>query len=192
LAIRARLKKASAEKTSEFEDFLKEYMPGVRNEKLTIVSQQDNPDTGEYVVEFSGKDEMDWDEYEDRKGVRFPFSNYTSKWDVDFDRKEGPFMDAAVALNTAFWEREKETVILPSAKGFKIDDTHPIDRKVAGTHIWRQVTIEGNQVSSITNFRHMDPSITAQEARGAEEEIKSISENWAYLVGPRSLKPRKD
>ena len=192
LAIRARLKKASAEKVSDFEDFLKDYMPGVKNEKLTIASQQDNAETGEYVIEFTGKDEMGWDEYEDRKGVRFPFSNYTSKWDVDFDRKDGPFKDARVVLNPAFWEREKETIILPSAKGFKIDDAHPIDRTIAGTHIWRSVVMEGSQVSAITNFRHLDPTITAQEARGAEEEIKNISDNWAYLVGPRSLKAKKD
>ncbi len=103
LAIRARLKKTSAEKVSDFEDFLKSYMPGIENDKLTIVSQQDNAETGEYVVQFAGKDEMGWDEYEDRKGARFPFSNTTSKWEVDFDRKEGPFMDTPVALNPAYW-----------------------------------------------------------------------------------------
>ncbi|MFL6738303.1 MAG: DUF3857 domain-containing protein [Sphingomicrobium sp.] len=192
LAIRARLKKASAEKVSDFEDYVKAYMPGIKDEKLTIVSQQDNADTGEYVVEFTGKDEMGWDEYEDRKGARYPFSNYASNWDVDFDRTDGPFKDARVVLNPAFWEREKETVILPTAKGFKIDDAHPIDRTIAGTHIWRTVVMEGNQVSSITNFRHLDQSIAAQDARAAVEGIKGINANWAYLVGPRSLKPKGD
>lgn len=192
LAIRARLKKASAEKVSDFEDYVKAYMPGIKDEKLTIVSQQDNAETGEYIVEFTGKDEMGWDEYEDRKGARYPFSNYASNWDVDFDRADGPFKDARVVLNPAFWEREKETVILPTAKGFKVDDAHPIDRTIAGTHIWRQVVMEGNQVSSITNFRHLDQSIAAQDARAAVEDIKGINENWAYLVGPRSLKPKGD
>ena len=191
LAIQARLKKASAEEVKEFEDFLKGYMPGIKNDKLTIVSQQDNADTGEYIVEFTGKDEMAWDEYEDRKGVRFPFSNYTSNWDADFDRTEGPFKEARVVLNPAFWEREKETVILPSAKGFKIDDAEPIDRKVAGSHIWRTLSMEGNQVTSVTNFRHLDADISAADARNAEDEIKAINENWAYLIGPRSLKPKE-
>lgn len=191
LAIQARTKKASAEEVSQFEDFLKAYMPGIANEKLNIVSQQDNADTGEYIVEFSGKDDMGWDEYEDRKGVRFPFSNYTSKWEADFDRTEGPFKEARVVLNPAFWEREKETVILPSAKGFKIDDADPIDRTVAGTHIWRTLSMEGNQVTSVTNFRHLEADISAAAARDAKDDIEAINENWAYLIGPRNLKPKR-
>ena len=189
MAILARAKKASAEKTSEFEEFLKNYLPGVEND--AIASQKDDGDTGTYVVEFTGKAEMGWDEYEERKGARFPFSNNASKWDVEFDRKEGPYKDVRVVLNPAYWQQQKETIVLPTTKGFKIDDAEPIDRKVAGTHIWRNVRIEGNQVTSITNFRQFVTDIAADEARAAEEEIVAISNNWAYLVGPRSLKPRE-
>ena len=190
MAILARAKKASAEKSSEFEEFLKNYLPGVENDAFTIASQKDDGASGAYIVEFTGKAEMGWDEYEERKGARFPFSNNASKWDVEFDRKEGPYKDARVVLNPAYWQQQKETVVLPNTKGFKIDDSKPIDRKVAGTHIWRNVSMEGNEVTSVTNFRQLVPDIAADEARAAEDEIEAISNNWAYVVGPRSLKPK--
>lgn len=191
MAIRARAKKASAEKSSEFEEYLKNYLPGVENDKFSIASQKDDAESGAYVVEFTGKADMGWDEYEERKGARFPFSNNASRWDVEFDREEGPFKDARVVLDPAYWQRQKEIVVLPNAKGFSVDDAKPIDRKVAGTHIWRSVSMEGNRVTSITNFRQFASDIAADEARAAEEEIDTISNNWAYVVGPRSLKPKQ-
>jgi transglutaminase-like putative cysteine protease len=188
MAVQARVKKSSTEDASEFETFLKEYIRHVPNDKLTIASQKDDGETGDYVVEFSGKADMGWDEYEDRKGVRFPFSNDASNWNVDFDRAEGPYKESRVVLNPAYWQRETETVVVPSTKGFKIDDSVPLDRTLAGTRIWRSVTQDGDRITSTTNFRHLAKDISAEEALGAEAAIKEVSENWAYLVGPRSLR----
>lgn len=191
MAIQARSKKASTEEVSEFETFLKNYIRGVENDKLTIASQKDDAETGDYVVEFSGKAEMDWDEYQDRKGIRFPFSNDASNWKADFDRAEGPYRESRIVLNPAYWQREIETVVVPTPKGFSIDDSTPIDRTLAGTRIWRNVTMEENRITSTTNFRHLAEDISAQEALSAESEIKEVAENWAYVVGPRSLKTAK-
>ena len=190
-AIQARLKKASSEKPSEFEKFLKDKVPSIDNELLTIVSQKDDPETGEYLVELTGKANMEWDEYQDLKGIRFPFSNRTLVWDADFDRAEGPFKDARVALNPAYWEREIETVILPTTKGFSLDRAQPLDKTVAGSRIWRSVTMEGNRVTSVANFQHVQADISAEEARAAKDELETLSKSWAYIVGPRSLRPRK-
>ena len=187
-AILARVKKSAATKTSEFETFLKNYIPKVDNDDLTITRQFDDPVTGNYIVELSGKADMRWDDYEDRKGIRFPFSNTAISWDADFDRKEGRFKDSKVQLNRAYWQQEIETVILPTAKGFKIDDAAPIDRTLAGTHIWRTVTQDGNRVTATSNFRHIADEITAEEARAAESEAEKLSDNWAYLIGPRGLR----
>lgn len=190
MAIRARVKKASAEQIKEYEDFLKNYVRNIANEKLTIASQKDDPESGDFVVEFTGKEDMGWDEYEERRGIRYPFSNDASNWEADFDRAEGPFKENRVALNPAYWQREIETIVLPSPKGFSIDDSQPIERTLAGTRIWRTVSMDGDRVTSITNFRHLAEDISAEEARSAEGELKQIGENWAYLVGPKSLRPR--
>ena len=191
IAIQARLKKASAEKASEFEKFLKDKVPSIDNDVLNIVSQKDDPETGEYRIEFAGKANMEWDEYQDLKGIRFPFSNRTLDWDADFDRAEGPFKDARVALNQAYWEREIETVILPTTKGFSLDRAEPLDKTVAGSRMWRTVTMDGNRVTSVANFQHVQADISAEEARAAKDELETLSESWAYLVGPRSLRPPK-
>lgn len=193
VAIEARSKKASSEKPGEFEKFLKDTVPRIENDDLNIVSQKDNSETGEYVVEFSGKADMEWKEYQDLKGTRFVFNNKAINWDADFDRAKGPFKDARVVLNPAYWEREIEAVILPAAKGFSLDKADPIDKTVAGSRIQRSVSMEGNRVRSVADFQHVQADITADEARAAEDVLETLSESWAYVVGPRSLKakPRK-
>ena len=192
MAVAARQKKTVAEKEGEFDEDIKNYVKGIPNEKIEIVSRSDDPTTGDYSFEFKGSYEMAWDEYEDRKGLRFPFDNDASKWNAEFERDEGAFKDAPVQLNPAYWQRQTETVILPSTKGFRVDDAKPIDRTIAGSRIWRTISLEGNRVTSVSNFRHIEPTITAEAARGAEDEIQAIGENWAYLVAPRSFKlPKK-
>ena len=191
MAINARSKKASSEKPSDFETFLKDYVPGIDNDDLKLLSQKDDADTGEYVAEFSGKVDMEWDEYEDLKGIRFAFNNKAFDWDPEFDRAEGPFKEAAVTLNQAYWEQDVETVILPTTKGFSLDRAQAVDKIVAGSRMWRTVTMAGDRVTSVSNFQHVAPHIPADEARASADALKALSESWAYLVGPRSLKPRK-
>jgi hypothetical protein len=185
------MKKSSTQKSEDFADFLKNLITGVDSDHVTIGSQKDEEETGAFTVEFSGRSEMGWDEYNNRKGARFPFSNNASSWNPDFGRAEGEFKEARVVLDPSYWQRETETVLLPNIRGFSIDDATPIDRKLAGTHIWRTISMEGNKVTSITNFRQFEQDIAAEEARAAEGELAEISENWAYLVGPRSLRPKK-
>ena len=187
-AMVARAKKITAEKPSEFDDYLKGLMPGVANDKLEIVSRSDDDASGEVRVTFKGKDNLDWDEYEDRKGLRAPFSNAAVNWDSDFDRKEGAFKDLPVYLGSSLWQRETETIVLPpSAKGARIDAA-PLDKTLAATHIWRTVTIDGNRATSVANFRHLEDEFSADEARRAEKELKLVNENWAYVVAPKGLK----
>lgn len=191
-AMLARAKKITVEKPSEFDDYLKEMMPGVANDKLEIVNRSDDEASGEVRVTFKGKDELNWDEYEDRKGLRAPFSNSAVKWDSDFDRKEGMFKDLPVSLGSRLWQRESETIVLPpTAKGARIDAT-PLDKTLAATHIWRTVTMDGNRVTSVANFRHLEDEFSADEARRAEKELELVNENWAYVVAPKGLKiPRE-
>ncbi len=187
-AILTRAKKISVGSPKEFDDYLKGLMPGIGNEKLEIVSRVDDDATGEYRVIFKGKGALDWDEYEGRKGLRAPFSNSAVNWESDFDRKEGPFKDLPVALNSHFWQRETETIVLPAnAKGAKVDSA-PLDKTLAATHIWRTVTMEGNRVTSVANFRHVENEFSAEEARRAEKELEVINETWAYVVAPKGLK----
>lgn len=191
-AVEARAKKQSAETPEAFETYLKELVPGIANNSLKIVSQQDDESTGEYVIALSGAADLDWDEYQDRKGNRFAFTNSVSKWSADFERDKGDFKDVPVELNPNFWERETEVLILPTAKGYRVDDPAPIDVVIAGSKISRTVSMVENRVTAVTDFRHLEEFISAEEARKAEPELAKISANWAFVVAPRSLKVPKE
>ena len=191
-AIEARSKKQAAETPEAFDTYLKGLVPGIANDALKIVSQQDDETSGEYVVALNGTADLDWDEYQDRKGKRFAFSNAVPKWSADFERAKGEFKDVAVELNPNYWERETEVLILPTAKGYRVDDPAPIDVEIAGSKIKRTVSMVGNRVTSVSDFRHLSEFISAEEARKAEPELKKISANWAYVVAPRSLKVPKE
>lgn len=191
MAAEARGKKAAADKASEFEDYLKDLMPGVGNKDLEIVSHTDDEATGEFIVAFKGKAGVYWDQIENLKGYRFSFSNDAAKWSEKFERDEGPFKDVPVRLNPNYWQREVETLIVPAdGKAFKID-APALDRTLAATHIWRNVSSEGNRITAVTNFQRIGDEMTAEEARKAETELKEIADSWAYIVAPRGFKPPK-
>jgi hypothetical protein len=191
-AVEARSKKQTSETPEAFETYLKGLVPGIANETLHIVSQQDDELTGEFVVALDGTADLNWGEYQDRKGNRFAFNNGVSKWSADFERTKGDFKDVAVELNPNYWERETEVLIVPAAKGYRVDDPAPIDVVIAGSKISRKVSMVENQVTAVTDFRHLNEFISADEARKAEPELAKIGENWAYVVAPRSVKVPKE
>jgi len=84
-----------------------------------------------------------------------------------------------------------ETVILPTVKGFSLDRAQPVDKTVAGSRMWRSVTMEGNRVTSVGNFQHVQADIPAEEARAATDELTALAKNWAYLIGPRNLRSKQ-
>ncbi len=192
MAAQARIKKASVSKTDEFETYLKDLMPRIDNKNLEIVSQVDDDLTGDFVVTFKGKDRAYWEEYEGMKGYRFAFSNDAAKWSEKFERDEGPFKDLPVRINSNYWQREIETLILPAKKKKFVIDAPPLDQTLASTHIWRTVKEEGNRITSTTDFRRLSDQMSAAEARKAETELEKIAESWAYIVAPRGFKPPKE
>ena len=187
-AVEARTKKAEAEKVETYTDYLKSIVPNIDNDRLTIASQRDDDATGEIIVTMTGKAELGWGEYQERKGVRFAFGNGTSKWDAAFEREEGRFKDTPVVLNPAYWMRDTERLLLPTTKGYRIDDPAPLDHKVAGSRIWRTVRADPNGFTAQTDFQHVDANISAADARAARPTLEKINENWAYVVAPRSFK----
>jgi hypothetical protein len=187
-AVEARAVKAGADKSEKYEDYLKSIVPNISNKLLTISEQRDDEATGDLIVRMKGTADLDWDEYQDRKGLRFAFGNGTSKWEAEFDRDEGNYKEARIALNPAYWVRDTERLILPGIKGYRIDDAVPLDEKVAGSHIWRKVSVDSNGFSAETNFQHVSEDISAADSRVALPLLEKINENWAYVVAPRGFK----
>jgi len=191
-AAEARMRKATAQKPEDLVEYFENLMPGVDNDQMEIVDQTDDEASGDYVVTFKGKAKIDWEEYEGMKGYRFTFDNDASRWDPDFDRKDGQFKDVSVQIDPGYWEREIESVVLPvGGKPFTVD-APALDENIAATHIWRTVKSDGSRITSVTDLRHIGGEISAEEARKAETELETIADNWAYIVAPRGFKlPRE-
>jgi len=187
-AIEARATKAGADKSEKYEEYLKSIVPNIDNKLLTITEQHDDDASGDIVVSMKGKADLGWGEYQDRKRLRFAFGNRTSKWEADFEREVGKHKDKPVTLNPAYWMRDIERIVLPTTKGYRIDDAAPLDHKVAGSRIWRTVRADSTGFIAQTDFQHVDQDISAIEARAALPILDKINENWAYIVAPRGLK----
>ncbi len=192
MAINARVKQQSVEKAEDLDEYFENLMPGVSNEALEIVSQEDDPQSGTYVITFKGKAKASWDEYEDMSGYRFSFDNNAASWTEDFERAEGAFKDLPVRLNRNFWQREVETMILPTgAKGYKVD-AGPLDHKLAATHIWRTVTSAPDRITVTSNFKRLGDEMSAEEARRAVPILAEINKDFAYIVAPRGFRPPRE
>ena len=187
-AVEARATKAGAETSDKYDEYLKSIVPNINNNVLTITGQRDDEATGDIVVTMAGKADLEWGEYQERKGLRFAFGNRTSKWEAAFERDEGKYKDKPVVLNPAYWMRDTERLVLPTTKGFRIDDAAPLDLLVAGSRIWRTVRAEPTGFTAQTNFKHVSQDISAADARASGAVLEKINENWAYVVAPRSLK----
>lgn len=186
-----RAKLAGSLDADEFDKSIKTIMPGIDNSELTITDRRpENPD-GSFVYEFAGKGTMDWSPLSGEKASRFNFSHTTVHWDPDFKRADGPGKELPVALvDTPYWERTSETVILPNrGQGFKLDAA-PLDKAIAGSTMKRVVTLAGDRATMVSDFRQDQAEITAVEARDSKDKLEALNSDWASIVGPKEKKKR--
>lgn len=189
IAAYLRAKKAASTNSEEFATDLKNLMPGVGNDNLTLVADLPEQPDGSYVVTFKGAVEMDWSPIEGRKGYRFELDHSTARWTADFERDEGRYRDLPLELNVPYFQRSREIILLPSGgKGFKIDAA-PIDTKLPGTQISRRVELQGDRVISTSEFQHLNAEISAVEARAIKAEMENINTDFAYVVAPGKIRP---
>ncbi len=189
-----RAKLAGSTDQGEYDKKIKDIMPGLDNDVLTIISQEpENPD-GAYVVQFKGKSDMDWAPREGERDTRFAFSHSTVHWSPEFKRADddGAGKDLPVKMvDVPYWERTTETIILPAGgKGFRLDST-PLDKAFAGSTMRRVVTLADGRATMVSDFRQGQREITAAEARSSKEKLESLNEDYAYVVGPKEKKKKK-
>jgi hypothetical protein len=189
-AIRAKL--AAATDAPALDTDLKNMVPGVENDDLSIIDKNPEMPDGSMVVNFKGTAAMDWSPYEGKRERRFSFTNGTINWDPDFDREKGPGKDWPVVLaSRPYWERLTETVILPNGgKHFTVDAT-TLEQTVAGSTIKRSASLVGERAIAVSDFRHVQREITAEEARNAVPKLKDVRSDYAYVVGPPLPKSKK-
>lgn len=184
-----RAKKAASSDKEKFATELKNLMPGVDNEDLTVVQDLPEQPDGSYLVKFKGARDMDWSPVEGMKGNRFELDHSTATWTDDFERDEGRYRELPVALNMPYFQRASEIILLPNGgKGFKIEAT-AIDSKLPGTKISRRVELQGDRVVSTSEFRYLEPEISATDARSIKPQMEKINADFAYVVAPGKIRP---
>lgn len=186
-AMRAKL--SGSTDTVQFDSGLKQLVPRIHNDKLTILEKRPEDPSGSFVVRFGGKAAMDWSPFEGRRDPRYALTQSTLTWQPDFDRSEGPGKDWPIFIGSdPHWERMTETLILPDGgKGYSLEASE-LDKSVAGSQIRRTVTKSGERVTMIADFRHLKREISAEEARAAAPVLEAISRDYAYVVAPPARK----
>lgn len=183
-AFRAKL--AAATDAKEFDTGLKDLVPAIDNDDLVIAEKQPDSAGGEFIVRFKGRAEMDWSPLEGERNARYAFAHRTIRWRPDFKRDEEKKASFPVLLTLLpYWERTTETIVLPAdAKAYKLDG-ESLNRKIAGSSLSRTLSREANLVSMISEFRHDQREISAEEARIGEAQLKDFNKISAYVVGPK-------
>lgn len=136
-------------------------------------------DAAELRLTMTGEAEMDWDGgwYEtDWTGVGFA---------ADFDRAPGPNSDAPYLIPHPYFERTRQTIVLPP--GFTADAIRgqaEIDQVVSGVEYKRRAGLEGNVFTIERTKRSLQPEFPATEARSAQRELRRLHQETIHLRRP--------
>ena len=183
----ARAKFAATTKAEDFEKFLKDLVPRVENEGMTLVEKIADAPDGSFIARFAGKEELDWSPIEGTREPRFVFDQSGVNWAVDFERASGPHKDLPVVISAPYWQRIRESLLLPSdGKGFVIDAA-PMTCTLAGAEIARTVSQGAGQITAVSDFKQVSREITATDARSTESAFKAINGEYAYVIAPKKL-----
>lgn len=188
-AAELRAKRAVAEDEEKFVTGLKNLVPGIANDVLTLEAEEPERPDGSYAIAFTGTAAMDWSKVDGRKGHRFEFNQNGVKWEADFERAKDENKELPVVLQWPYFQRATEAILLPGGgKGFRIDGGE-IERRFSGLHISRSVTLDGGKAVARSDFRHVGREISADDARAAEKALAGINESYAYVIAPGRIRP---
>ena len=191
-AAHMRGKRALAGGNDEFVTKLKDLVPSIGNDVLTLVSDEPEQADGSYVARFKGAVAMDWSPVDGLKGHRFELGQSTVKWSTDLGRTEGDTKDVPLTLNWPFYQQTTETILLPEkGKGFRLD-APAIDEQFAGVRVTRTVDLAGDRVIARSEFRHVAPEVTAEQVRSGLAVRNRVNSRLAYVVAPGRIRPVPD
>lgn len=186
-AAKYRIKAQAGSTDKDFLDGIKSLVAGVDNDDLELVASNPEEADGSYTFDFSGRADLDWRPVDGMKGNRFEFSNSTINWKIDFKRDEKS-EKIPVNLESPYWDRSVETIILPDSGKDYFLDAKPIDRTVAGTMFHRSVTLESGRATSISDFKRIAKEIDGKDAIAAKPVLDELSDDIGYVVAKRKLK----
>lgn len=136
-------------------------------------------DAAELRLTMTGEAEMDWDDgwyLTDWTGVGYS---------ADFDRGPGPNADAPYLIPHPYFDRTRQTIILPpNFTEEAIRGQAEIDQVVSGVEYKRHASLDGNVFTIERTRRSLQSEFPASEARAAQRELRRLNQERVHLRRP--------
>tara|TARA_R110001606_G_scaffold74462_3_gene172557 strand:+ start:7706 stop:10648 length:2943 start_codon:yes stop_codon:yes gene_type:complete len=137
-----------------------------------------DPVSGEYRLTVSGTAKLDW-------GWRgYQLDGARIGWVAEYEREDGPNMDAPVTVPFPYFVAHKQTIILPhDGVGFSVVG-EDVD-KTAGSYAFKRVTrISGDELVMESSQRSLAGEMPWAEAVAEAEHITALSKVLVYVKHP--------
>jgi len=146
--------------------------------ELSDVGNDFDPASGEYRLTASGTTTLDWG----WKGFRLDSARMG--WVVDYEREDGPDMDAPVAVAYPHFVAHKLTIVLPhDGAGFSVTG-EDVDT-ITGSYAFKRATrISGDELVMESSQRSLAGEMSWTDAMAAAETITALSKSLVYVKPP--------
>ncbi|MFM5949740.1 MAG: DUF3857 domain-containing protein [Novosphingobium sp.] len=171
----------------QLDEFIKTMWTG-RRDGLTVTkaSYKQDPDSGNFTLEFEGTAKIDWGR--DGKDPKYRYQVYGSLLGTNLvaDRDDPPSKDTPILVDRRSTV-VAETILLPDqGKGFTLDGDD-IDETIGGIRYVRKARLEGGrfEMTAITTSPRRE--LTLAQAQQADATSDNLFERKLYLRLPPTL-----
>ena len=133
---------------------------------------------------LTGSAKLEWD------GVWYETDKTGIGYRADFKRDAGPGADAPYSVPYPYFERTRETIVLPP--GFtaaSIRSGEPVDETVAGIEYRRTTGFAGNTFTVERTERSVASEFPASQAPAFEKRLRELQDKRVYLRMPDGYRP---
>lgn len=175
----------SAHSPAQAERAMREYW-GSRYDYVEVKSVDSafNKSQSELRWSMAGEAILDWD---DNSWLYVPGS--TIAYEPNFDRAEGPYREAPIAISYPDWEETHLAIRLPD--GFAAGQQkmpQSISETLAGVEYARDVQLDGSALTVRTSEKALVAEVPYKDAIAAKSRLKALNDEDVYLRVPSSYR----
>jgi len=135
--------------------------------------------TGELTLTMSGPAKLDW------ANGNYQTDGSDVGYRADFSRDPGPDADAPFAVPYPFFNRTRETILLPKGlEKIKLGEAMEVDQTAGGIAYKRHATVTGNIFTIETTARSVTPEFPAKNAAAEQAALRMLADRSATLTMP--------
>ena len=140
-----------------------------------------DPKTGEQRLVMEGEAKLDW------ANGNYQTDGTNVGYRADFSRDPGPDKDAPFAVAYPYFNRTRETIVLPKGFGdFKLGTGMEVDQKAGGIEYKRHATIAGGVFTIEKTERSVVPEFAAKDAPAEQAALRMLADRPASVRMPSS------